>query len=197
MKIQKILLLTVFAALFGVCGCSNIDWGKPVEPMCVSGLERQRVASAAEKVLRKMHFSIDKLDPQAGLVSTRPLSGGDFFEFWRRDNADTGLLAFSSLHTVYRTAYITFEGDTGQLCMDCTVRVRRLDLGTEEVEVFSELPGMFSSSGRDLQTLKYSRSAGPETWIDLPNDNLLAQRIIMLIKQQLETGSQQQLANNK
>jgi len=197
MKIEKVMLLALFAGLLGFCGCSNIDWGEPAEPICVSGIERQRLASAAETVLRKMHFSIDKLDPAQGLVSTRPLSGGDFFEFWRSDNADIGLLAYSSLHTVYRTAYITFEGDPGQICMNCTVRVRKLDLGKDEVGVFSELPGMFSNSDEHLQTLSYSRTAGAESWIDLPNDNLLAQRIVARIKQQLETGSKQQLAYNK
>ena len=80
----KFSALCLLAGAFVSAGCGE-QQRRPDLPQTVtlSSVTACEAVSAAEAVLRQMHFSIDKADPDAGVVRTFPLTAGQFFEFWR------------------------------------------------------------------------------------------------------------------
>ena len=75
----------------------------PVQMLCEDGVTTAEVIQAAEHVLTRMHFAIEKLDAEQGIVKTRPLRGAQFFELWRSDNASSYDCEEANLQSVRRT----------------------------------------------------------------------------------------------
>jgi len=72
------------------------------EQVCFANLEKVVVMQAAEDVLAKMHFTIEKADAEAGLIRTRPLAGAQFF--------DSGAVTTSGASTSPRQTCTASEG---------------------------------------------------------------------------------------
>jgi hypothetical protein len=62
-----------------------------------------RLWNACETVAQDRRFLLERRDYRDGLLTTRPLSGGQALEIWRRDISDPYSLAESNLATVRRT----------------------------------------------------------------------------------------------
>ena len=71
----------------------------------------QRLWSASEDVARDFLFRLDRQDYRAGLLTTRPLVSGQWFEPWRRDVRTAKDRNESSLATIRRTIRFEFERD--------------------------------------------------------------------------------------
>jgi hypothetical protein len=134
------------------------------------------VVAAAAETLGRMHFDIEKLDPERGFVRARPLRGAQFFELWRSDNVDA---AEANLHTIRRVAELHVARNGGRTCVECEVAVQRLSLPENEVASTSQAYMMHSRSSPSMQRLELgpNRRRGL-TWIDLGNDDLLAAEIL-------------------
>lgn len=62
---------------------------------------------ASQYVLKKHYFTLDIQDRRAGLISTEPMLGKHFFEFWRHDSITNRDTQESTLQTIYRSAFVT------------------------------------------------------------------------------------------
>jgi len=174
------------AAVTAVVGCAPQQVTTPPQPLTITNLSKPHVMAAAEDVLADMQFTIEKADPEAGYIRTRPLRGGQFFEFWRRDNASSYQGAQSNLHSLQRTAEITISDVPGGVRVDCAVGVRRLSLPENDNVTVSQSAAMFTTSSASLQELHVNpeQAAGME-WIELQPDSALASRILERIRQRI------------
>jgi hypothetical protein len=148
---------------------------------------------AAEDVLGRMHFVIEKADPQRGRLRTRPLSGAQFFEFWRSNNVGAYNSLLANLHTLRRTVELNLsEQENHQLCISCDVKVQQVSIPEYQISSGAQAYAMFSLSAVHMQVLEL-RPEQKEylTWLDRPEDTLLATAILERIEQRLaKTGPQ-------
>ena len=145
----------------------------------VADISTAEAMEVAEATLSRMHFVVEKSDPAAGVIRTKPLTGAQLFEFWRSDNVGLAQTAEANLHTLRRWVELRIQPGDGQARIDCTVRVQRLSLPANEVASVSQAYRMYSVSTPTIQRLEL----GPEqqeglAWIDLGEDPALAERIL-------------------
>ena len=149
------------------------------------GIGTADLMEVAEDVLANMYFKIDKADADIGLIRTRPLSGAQFFEFWRSDNAGTDNTLAANLHTIRRTVTLDISQEGQELRIGCNVQAQRLSLPERQVSSSARVYGMFSRSSQSLQRLKLNPEQKEEmAWIDLGRDSRLEAEIL----KRIETG---------
>jgi hypothetical protein len=211
-KTRSLLWLLLAAAWIGT-GCASrppvsVDEPNapcpPVQMHCEDGVTTGEVIQAAEYVLTRMHFAIEKLDAEQGVVKTRPLRGAQLFEFWRSDNANSYSCQEANLQSVRRTVELRVTDKAGDrrpetggasgpqpaasdlLCLECMVSVQRLSLPENEVAGTSEAYQVHSRSTATLQRIEVSpRQRRTMTWIDLGEDRDLAARVLDRIAKRL------------
>ena len=141
-------------------------------------LSKTQTLHLARNVLLAYHFRIMKEDASAGTLRTHPLSGAQFFEFWRRDGRGSFNVLESSLHTMQRTVEITLREQAPGTAFTCVVRAERLSVPGHGIESDSQAYRMLSDSSRSLQKLKLTpyQQRNME-WIDLGLDWGLSEHI--------------------
>lgn len=190
---NKVKTLFMFsAAILFFAGCGKQQQFKAVEQICVPNLQKQRAMQTAEDVLGKMHFVIAKADTENGLITTKPLTGAQFFEFWRRDNVGKFNSSEANLHTIRRIVELKINRQGTQVCIGCNVNVQRLSLPEHEVTSTSQAYAIFSESEPSMQKLRLN----PEqkkgmAWLELGKDTMLATEILKRIEKQIAEPSQQ------
>lgn len=108
----KTALWVLVAAGLSLPGCGGPN-AAPARIVCGAGVTRTEVVQAAGDVLTRMHFAIEKLDAEQGIVRTRPLRGGQFFELWRSDNAGAYNWAEANLQSVRRVVELRVIEEAG------------------------------------------------------------------------------------
>ncbi len=188
----------LIAAALSLLGCAGPnETVSPVQMICADGVTRADVVQAAGNVLTGMHFIIEKLDAEQGIVRTRPLRGGQFFELWRSDNAGAYNWDEANLQSVRRAVELrvkpedrgqtTEDGNTSRLCVECEVSVQRLSLPPNEVAGTSEAYRIHSASMPTLQRVEVTpQQRRAMAWIDLGKDSDLAARILARVEQRLK-----------
>lgn len=147
------------------------------------GIETADLMEVAEGVLTRMNFTIEKADVQSGLIRTRPLSGAQFFEFWRSDNVGANNTLAANLHTIRRTVTLYISQQGRELRIGCEVQAQRLSLPERHVSSSARVYGIFSQSNSSLQRLKLNPEQKKEiAWIDLDRDSLLEAEILKRIE---------------
>jgi hypothetical protein len=145
--------------------------------------------AVARDVLLRTGFQISKYDVGAGVITTRPLSGGQFFEVWRGDNADSCSAAEANLHSVNRTAEMVFAAADGTVCTTCRVNVRRLSIPERPVAGTSGAFSMFTKSSGQLATTRLNpEQESGMSWIDMGDDAALAAKLVASVSQELDRG---------
>ncbi|MFC1793587.1 hypothetical protein ACFL3Q_08385 [Planctomycetota bacterium] len=140
----------------------------------------------AEDVLANMYFTIEKADVQSGLIRTRPLSGAQFFEFWRSDNVGTDNTLAANLHTIRRTVTLDISQQDQELRIGCEVQTQRLSMPQRQVSSSARVYGMFSQSSQSLQRLELNPDQKKDmAWIDLGRDSQLEAEILKRIETQI------------
>ena len=190
MNNTKSLYFAPCLVLFLAAGCAETRHYDTVGQICIGNTDKARATQTAEDVLGRMHFAIDKADIERGLIRTKPLSGAQFFEFWRRDNIGAYNSLQANLHSIRRIVVLDISGNSQELCVNCSVNVRRLSLPEHEVSSSARAYEMFSKSTAAMQTLR-PRPEQEErmTWVDLGNDNELATEILKQIEKRIGTES--------
>jgi hypothetical protein len=173
-----------------LAGCTRPLQQEAVERICVPDMDKAVATQLAEDVLIKMHFTIDKIDPNTGFIKTHPLSGAQFFEFWRKDNVGSDSATLANLHTVRRVAELNVSREEEKLCIACDVQVYRLSLPRKQSTSRARAPGMFSRSSRSTQVLQLRRSdrekgLQPPSWVNLGRDKQLETNILTQIEKRL------------
>ena len=176
--------LMTFALL--LAGCAKEEQSAPVEQICSSGINKQQAMQAAEDCLGDMHFAIEKADVEQGLIRTKALTGGQFFEFWRSDNVGSFNTAEANIQTIRRTAELKISEQAGQLCINCNVSVRRLNMPERQTASGSQAYRMFTKSRESMQSLKLdSEQKKTASWVDLGKDTQLETEILKRIEQRI------------
>jgi len=181
-----------------LAGCAKQQQYEIVEQICVPDMPKARAMQIAEDVLAKMHFVIEKADPQTGFIRTKPLPGAQFFEFWRKDNVGPENAALANLHTIRRVVELNFSPDEGKLRIDCGAQAYRLSLPQPQSTSRAQTPGIFSESSQSMQVLQLRRPDSEQgqaaAWVDLGQDKQLATKILKRIEERLvpQTGHESQ-----
>ena len=160
--------------------------GAGPERICLADVQKAAAMQVAEGVLAKMHFTIEKADAEAGLIRTRPLSGAQFFEFWRTDSVGGFNSTEANLHSIRRTVELRFGKKEEGLCIDCDVKTERLNLPEQEVTSSARAYELFSKSRSSLQSMHLNPAQ--ETgiaWVDLGKDRGLALEVLGRIQKQI------------
>lgn len=165
--------------LFAGCATTAFRQDQPagVEQVWLANIDKSQAVHVAQDVLAEMYFTIEKADLDSGLIRTGPLSGAQFFEFWRSDNSGLFNAALANLHSIRRTAEVQVQPQGDRVLIRCDVRIQKLSLPEH---------GPIGSPGAPLRRL----SLGPEqgksvTWIDLGNDPELAGEILRRVSSRL------------
>ena len=180
----KVLAMIALALPLGCAGQRQAY--QSAEPLHVNGVSRTEVMRAAERTLSGMHFAIEKLDTEQGIIRTEPLRGAQVFEFWRSDNAGLYNTAEANFHAIRRSVEVRVTEEQGQVSVDCTVQVQQLSLPENEAASISQAYQVHSASSAGVQQLQLTpRQRTGMAWIDLGQDQALAARILERIEKRL------------
>lgn len=178
----------ILMGLMLVAGCAAPQGAAPKEgSVNIANVSMADAMTVAEAALGRMHFVIEKADPQQGIIRTKPLTGAQFFEFWRSDNVGPARVVQANLHTLRRSVELRLQPDGGQIRIHCHVNVQRLSLPANEVASVSQAYRMYSKSTPTIQRLELA----PEqqeglAWIDLGEDPALAERVLKRIAERIQ-----------
>jgi hypothetical protein len=191
-KIQDSKNITFVFCLWSVvcgillAGCAEQHQYPAAEPLLMENIDQLRVMKIAEDVLVKMHFTIDKANNENGFIKTKPLPGGQFFEFWRSDNAGADNWLLSNLHSVRRIVELNINEQDKALYINCDVQIYRLTLPERNVRGSAHAYDLFSASGPALQNIQITPEQKADmAWIDLGKDRQLAAEILKRIEKQI------------
>ncbi|MBI5725283.1 MAG: hypothetical protein HZA50_15090 [Planctomycetes bacterium] len=154
------IILFAGVLLAALAGCEPGHTNKVVADPKLAPAERnyQAVWDAACQVLDDYYFQLDRQDRRAGVITTYPLTGKQWFEFWRKDAVtdDDGLE--NSLHAIYRVVKIRIaptRDDETRFLAAVEVQVYRSNRPNPGESGFSEALSMLSVS-------KFSERRQPE-----------------------------------
>ena len=179
-SVMKILYALLFAAVLLAAGCGRVLEQIPPEQIGFSSVKDKDILfNRARDVLEELHFVIEKSDSDAGYIKTRPLSGGEFFEFWRNDSIGAKNLAYSSIHTLHRIVEVNISpSQDGGFLLSCYVTVERLSMPSREVTGFADMPSAFCRGDSSIQRLKLqSKLRRQMRWVKIRDDSRLARYI--------------------
>ena len=191
-KNRNLFCAGVALALLAGCATPRNQATEPgQDALRLSNVSVADAMTAAEDVLGRMHFVLEKADRQQGLIRTKPLSGAQLLEFWRSDNVGPAQTLEANLHTLRRSVELQFRPGEDHLAIDCTVKVQRLSLPENEVASVSQAYRIYSRSTPTVQRLELEpwQEEGL-AWIDLGDDPLLAQRILKRIARNFQQGQE-------
>ena len=185
--VKSLIGLCVCLLLLAGCAAGQKSAAKKAETEQVkevrlAGVSRQRAIVISEQVLRDFSFSIAKEDPNTGYILTRPLAGGQFFEFWRKDNVGAFNTAESSLHSIRRTAELKMSEQNGQICINCDVHKQRLHLSESSEEKTGLKYDRITGQKIRTTSLNLDLESQQANWIELDSDNALAAAILRKIE---------------
>ncbi|MHC4912860.1 MAG: hypothetical protein ACYTE5_07635 [Planctomycetota bacterium] len=190
MKNIGTLLFTACAAFWLICGCAKEQQFTAVEQICLADKGKAEAMAAAEDVLGQMYFSVEKSDVENGYMRSRPLIGGQFFEFWRSDNVGAFNWSEANLHSIRRIVELEITEQGGQLCVVCSANAQRLGLTEQAVDSSTQAYAMFSDSERSMQRLELNpKQRAGMAWIDLGRDGRLETEILKQIEGRLKGES--------
>lgn len=177
-----------------LAGCAEQQQYGAAEPLLMENIDKLRVMEIAEDVLVKMHFTIEKANPENGFIRTKPLQGAQFFEFWRSDSVGADNWLANNLHSIRRVVELNINEQDKDLHIDCDVKTYRLSLPEREIRS-AHAYDLFSASSPTLQRIQlHPEQKEDMAWIDLGKDEQLAAEILKRIEQQIVSG---QTASNK
>jgi hypothetical protein len=182
-----------FLAVFGILAAVLAGCGKPqmmqAQPVCLEAISLDKLMQVVEKTLYAMRFEIEKYDVENGVIRTRPLRGGQFFELWRSDNAGGFNTAESNLQSLQRTVEITLQPQQAGICMQCQANTQRLSLPEEPIKGYYSATSLYTASTQSRQQLYVDNKRQEQLrWIDLGRDTALEQKILQRIQDSISKG---------
>lgn len=143
--------MTILLCLAVLGGCAN--YTTPIVPqrqMTPAERNFEAVWEGALRTLSAYRFPIDQENRRDGVITTLPVTGQQWFEFWRKDAATGRSLAEGSLQTIYRTARVHVEpvqGSQGRFAARVEVFTSRSDRITRDLTDVSEVYSLFAIPG--------------------------------------------------
>jgi hypothetical protein len=188
MKKGLFFTISTLICALGV-GCASQDLSLSADPVCLPNISVDQAMESVEAVLTKMQFELEKNDPEARYMRTRPLSGAQFFEFWKRDNASAFSSTQANLYSIRRIVEVEFIPENTTSCIQCRVQVLRLSIPEQPLEGTTRMGGIYTESSFRSQTLEVdSHRATEMEWLDAGPDHALERKILKLIQQDIQKG---------
>jgi hypothetical protein len=196
-RIEVIWWVALVGAVMSL-GCASPEPApQPAQTLCPDAATREQAVHAAHSVLAGMHFPIEKLDVEQGVVRTRPLRAAQFFEFWRSDNAGAFNTAEANVQSIRRIVEVRVKAlergsveaasESAGYCLECTVQIQRLALPGNEVAGVSQAYQIHTRSESTVQILDVTpQQKAQMAWIDLGADPDLAAEILKRIERKLQ-----------
>lgn len=182
--------LSILVCIFCLGGCSQPEQVVSSDPVCLDFTMNQTM-EAAKAALIQMHFNLEKDDPQTHYLRTRPLPGAQFFQFWRKDNADAYSAAQANMHSLRRIVEMEFSEKDNAVCIACRVQVQRLSFPEKPIEGRNASASAFTESQYNRQSVLVDEDQlAKMEWLDAGPDRALEQRILERVKKQLQEGKQ-------
>lgn len=187
---RSVLLCGIGFLIFALSltGCDSSQQNLPAAEIgprqtCLGDIDIADAMQAAQEALLDLHFAIEKADPKTGLIRTHPLSGAQFFEFWRKDSVGSFNKKEANFHSIQRTVMLQVSKKAEGTCIECEVTTQRLNLPEHEVSNSSRAYALFTKSSASMQrmTLNTKQQAGV-AWVDIGKDGQLAANIIERIE---------------
>lgn len=182
---RNFVILSVMASLVFVAGCSS----KVKCESCQINAGSEQYLCAARSVLEKYDFKIDKFDLEKGYLRTQPLSGGQFVQFWRKDNQGAFNTAEANMHSIVRTVEVLACPGSPADQFQLTVNTKRLSLVGEEVVSIADARKKFTNSSSGNQRLAIDMDTDNACWIDLGRDCKLEKKLQQVICKELSCVS--------
>ncbi|MHC4927001.1 MAG: hypothetical protein ACYTER_06660 [Planctomycetota bacterium] len=188
MKNISIWMLLGIISLF-LCGCGQPEQLVSTDPVCLPEVSSDTVMEAANAVLSDMQFSIEKYDFDACYIRTRPLSGAQFFQVFRGDNASSYTAAEANIYSLRRVVEIEITPFANRTCIQCRAMVQQLSIPEKPLVGTTRMAGQYTTGGARNQTLALDpQQAEQIEWLDRGPDRALENKIIEKIKQRIEKG---------
>jgi hypothetical protein len=185
-NIVSIVLIT--GLVFSAAGCSRPREVVSSDPVCLPRINTSAAMEAARAVLEDMRFSIEKYDPDALYIRTRPLSGAQFFEFWRQDNASAYTAARANLQSLRRVVEIEATPYPDRTCLECRVYVQKLSLPEQPIRGSKRLAETYTESSATQQSLQIEpKQLEQMEWLDAGLDRDLEQKILTKIREKVSS----------
>jgi len=179
------LAITLLVLCF-LTGCASQQPTETIEQICIPDIDKATALDTAEDVLVRMQFTIDKTNTETGYMKTRPLTAGQFFEFWRKDNVGSFNTEEANRHTIRRTVELNMSQKDKLFCINCRVNTQRLSLyDFEERGDLTIKFDRFSDTKAPELTQELYLPPSKSTWIDLGKDEKLATSILKRIEKKL------------
>lgn len=149
-RIINTAILTAVAAIISGCTAPQ-HGGDPVQQsfQAADDEQRERIWTASADVLRENGFRIDRMDRRAGIITTRPQTSQQFFEFWRKDVDTPYDWMEASSRAIRRYVKLETQPDQAGDEMPVTVTVYRETFATPERQLNSSIAA-FRMFGDDL-----------------------------------------------
>lgn len=183
MKRNQFCLSIVLCGL--LIGCQNAQTAGTQKGLAHPSPDaKTHIIHTAQEVLRQMAFEIEKVDPDAGYLRTRPLRAGQFFEVWRQDNASWHTYARANLDTLRRIVEIQVKQDNQ---IECAVMLEKLYIPAVALRGATQYGHLYtrSSSSSILSLALDPQLVQNAEWISLGQDEPLQQRILQRIQKKL------------
>jgi hypothetical protein len=141
------------------------------EPVVVKSQNFDSLWNASIQSLRDLHFEIDRQDRRSGIITTKPMTGSQFFEPWRTELRSVDAVTESSLATIRRTVTIRISrvSDVYQAVPEVSVdrlsrRERRITSAAEFTNAFKRNParGTLESDRGEYIPSEYFYSIGTD-----------------------------------
>ena len=175
---KQVIVWTLFTLVCFLSGCTEKQMAAP-EPKCLSSVDINSAMKSSELVLIGMNFIIDKQDTTLHIMTTKPQTGSQFFELWRKDNVGGYNCAQSNLHSIQRTVELGFNEIQGQVCIVCTVKRERLSIPEKDIDSAGQAQSLFTGNNKTMQSLTInSEQEKKMDWIDIGRDSRLEKSIL-------------------
>ncbi len=123
------------------------------------------------KSVRHFGYELDRVDPAAGVITSKPETSKQWFEFWRNDTLGAEQVAEASLHTIRRQIRLTVQplASKNEYLVDAIVNIQREERPERQITTPSNVIQAFTPR---LPTEEKTASAaeGRVYWADLGRD---------------------------
>lgn len=181
--LRKVPIIVLLAT---VCGCNQpksdpFHADHPQTKSAISGHDADAVWDGVQDSLRRLGYRLDRVDREAGIVTTKPETSQHYFEFWRRDVATRADFLEATLNTVQRWVEVSVSpASDGSSEVAVVVHKERLSSPDRQ---FNNTGSAYKYFGEELPstTGKEKVTAADDRWIDRGRDLAMEQYLLASI----------------
>lgn len=178
-------LLVAATAL--AAGCARTAAVRLDNPLPFSDTDPSTVEAVSRRVLEELRFRIETPQTLRGRLTTEPLTGASWFEFWRQDTLGRDQVTESSMHTTRRRAIVTISATAAGAEVAVEVVKERMSAPDVGPGTMAQVYSLYDLEHSELTRFDELEPSVFE-WVERGRDDALEQRILVLIQRRLASG---------